>query len=90
MILFDAPESFAQHIVKAVAEVTRESIVQLVYSHAHLARCSPMANGASDHPAWTIFGVTKSRQVSASVIPLLWTGSLDITDFLYLLATIWP
>jgi glyoxylase-like metal-dependent hydrolase (beta-lactamase superfamily II) len=36
VILFDAPESFGQHIVKAVAEVTREPIVQLVYSHAHL------------------------------------------------------
>lgn len=36
VILFDAPESFAQHIVKAVAEVTHEPIVQLVYSHAHL------------------------------------------------------
>jgi len=36
VILFDAPESFAQHIVKAVTEVTREPIVQLVYSHAHL------------------------------------------------------
>ena len=36
VILFDAPESFAQHIVKAVKEVTSEPIVQLVYSHAHL------------------------------------------------------
>lgn len=36
VILFDAPESFARHIVKAVADVTREPIVQLVYSHAHL------------------------------------------------------
>lgn len=36
VILFDAPESFAQHIVTAVTEVTREPIVQLVYSHAHL------------------------------------------------------
>jgi len=36
VILFDAPESYAQHIVKAVTEVTREPIVQLVYSHAHL------------------------------------------------------
>lgn len=36
VILFDAPESFAQHIVKAVAEVTAEPIVLLVYSHAHL------------------------------------------------------
>ncbi len=36
VILFDAPESFSRHIVKAVAEVTREPIVQLVYSHTHL------------------------------------------------------
>ena len=36
VILFDAPESYAQHIVKAVADVTQEPIVQLVYSHAHL------------------------------------------------------
>ena len=36
VILFDAPESFARHIVKAVKEVTDEPIVQLVYSHAHL------------------------------------------------------
>jgi glyoxylase-like metal-dependent hydrolase (beta-lactamase superfamily II) len=36
VILFDAPESFAQHIVKAVTETTKEPIVQLVYSHAHL------------------------------------------------------
>lgn len=31
-----APESFAQPIVKAVADVTQEPIVQLVYSHAHV------------------------------------------------------
>ena len=36
VILFDAPESFSRHIVKAVAEVTREPIVQMVYSHTHL------------------------------------------------------
>ena len=36
VILFDAPESLAQHIVKAVTETTDEPIVQLVYSHAHL------------------------------------------------------
>lgn len=36
VILFDAPPSFAQHIVAAVAGVTQEPIVQLVYSHAHL------------------------------------------------------
>jgi glyoxylase-like metal-dependent hydrolase (beta-lactamase superfamily II) len=36
VILFDAPPSFASHIVNAVAEVTRQPIVQLIYSHAHL------------------------------------------------------
>jgi glyoxylase-like metal-dependent hydrolase (beta-lactamase superfamily II) len=33
VVLFDAPPSFAQHIVKAVAETTSEPIVELVYSH---------------------------------------------------------
>jgi len=36
VILFDAPPSFAAHIIKAVAEVTSEPIVQLVYSHVHV------------------------------------------------------
>jgi glyoxylase-like metal-dependent hydrolase (beta-lactamase superfamily II) len=36
VILFDAPPSFAGHIVKAVAEVTSEPIKQLVYSHVHV------------------------------------------------------
>jgi glyoxylase-like metal-dependent hydrolase (beta-lactamase superfamily II) len=36
VIVFDAPPSFAGHIVKAVAGVTQEPIVQLVYSHAHI------------------------------------------------------
>ncbi len=36
VVLFDAPPSFAQHIVKAVAEVTQEPIKQLVYTHTHL------------------------------------------------------
>ena len=40
VILFDAPATFAQHIVKAVKEVTSEPIVQLVYSHAHLDHIS--------------------------------------------------
>jgi glyoxylase-like metal-dependent hydrolase (beta-lactamase superfamily II) len=35
-VLFDAPPSFAQHIVEAVEEVTREPIVTLVYSHGHI------------------------------------------------------
>ena len=36
VILFDAPPAFAQHIQQAVADVTREPIRQIVYSHAHL------------------------------------------------------
>jgi glyoxylase-like metal-dependent hydrolase (beta-lactamase superfamily II) len=36
VILFDAPPSFAQHIEQAVADVTKEPILQIVYSHTHL------------------------------------------------------
>jgi glyoxylase-like metal-dependent hydrolase (beta-lactamase superfamily II) len=36
VVLFDAPPSFAQHIVQAVAETTAEPIVELVYSHLHV------------------------------------------------------
>jgi glyoxylase-like metal-dependent hydrolase (beta-lactamase superfamily II) len=36
VVLFDAPRSFAQHIVRAVADVTKQPIVMLVYSHIHV------------------------------------------------------
>jgi glyoxylase-like metal-dependent hydrolase (beta-lactamase superfamily II) len=36
VVLFDAPPSFAQHIVKAVAETTSEPIVEVVYTHVHV------------------------------------------------------
>jgi glyoxylase-like metal-dependent hydrolase (beta-lactamase superfamily II) len=36
VVLFDAPPSLASHIVQAVNEVTREPIVELVYSHLHV------------------------------------------------------
>jgi glyoxylase-like metal-dependent hydrolase (beta-lactamase superfamily II) len=36
VVLFDAPPSFAQHIVQAVHETTGEPIVELVYSHVHV------------------------------------------------------
>ncbi len=36
VVLFDAPPSFADKLPEAVAEVTREPIRQIVYSHAHL------------------------------------------------------
>jgi glyoxylase-like metal-dependent hydrolase (beta-lactamase superfamily II) len=35
-VLFDAPPSFAKHIVEAVAETTREPVVEMVYSHMHV------------------------------------------------------
>jgi glyoxylase-like metal-dependent hydrolase (beta-lactamase superfamily II) len=35
-VLFDAPPSFAHHIVQAVSDVTKEPIVELVYSHLHV------------------------------------------------------
>lgn len=36
VVLFDAPPSFARNIVAAVAETTREPIVELVYTHIHV------------------------------------------------------
>jgi glyoxylase-like metal-dependent hydrolase (beta-lactamase superfamily II) len=36
VVLFDAPPSFAQHIVNAVSETTKEPIVELVYTHLHV------------------------------------------------------
>ena len=36
VVLFDAPPSFAQHIVSAVSETTKEPIVELVYTHIHV------------------------------------------------------
>jgi glyoxylase-like metal-dependent hydrolase (beta-lactamase superfamily II) len=36
VVLFDAPPSFAQHLVQAVTETTSEPIVELVYSHMHV------------------------------------------------------
>jgi glyoxylase-like metal-dependent hydrolase (beta-lactamase superfamily II) len=36
VVLFDAPPSFASHIVDAVTETTREPIVEIVYTHIHI------------------------------------------------------
>lgn len=44
VILLDAPASFGGKIPQAVAEVTKEPIVELVYSHSHLDHIS----GAAD------------------------------------------
>src|SRR5215467_12250878 len=40
VILLDAPPSFGAKIVQAVSEVTKEPIVELVYSHSHLDHIS--------------------------------------------------
>jgi glyoxylase-like metal-dependent hydrolase (beta-lactamase superfamily II) len=36
VVLFDSPPSFAQHIARAVTDVTKQPIVMLVYSHIHV------------------------------------------------------
>jgi glyoxylase-like metal-dependent hydrolase (beta-lactamase superfamily II) len=36
VVLFDAPPTIAPHLIEAVADVTREPIVELVYSHVHV------------------------------------------------------
>lgn len=36
VIMLDAPESFGQYLIKAVAEVSKEPIKMLVYSHSHV------------------------------------------------------
>jgi hypothetical protein len=36
VVLFDAPPSFAQHIVNAVSEATKEPIIELEYTHVHV------------------------------------------------------
>jgi glyoxylase-like metal-dependent hydrolase (beta-lactamase superfamily II) len=36
VVLIDVPPSFAKHIVEAVAETTREPIVEMVYTHMHV------------------------------------------------------
>jgi glyoxylase-like metal-dependent hydrolase (beta-lactamase superfamily II) len=43
VIVLDAPASYGNKIVPAVAEVTKEPIVELVYSHSHLDHISGAA-----------------------------------------------
>jgi glyoxylase-like metal-dependent hydrolase (beta-lactamase superfamily II) len=40
VIVLDAPPSYGSKIVPAVAEVTREPIIELIYSHSHLDHIS--------------------------------------------------
>jgi glyoxylase-like metal-dependent hydrolase (beta-lactamase superfamily II) len=52
VVVVDAPPPFAQHIPKAIAEVTNKSITHLIYSHSHI-----------DH-----IGGAKSLNLSKSII----------------------
>ena len=56
VVLFDAPPSFAQHIVQAVAETTSEPIVQLVYSHIHVDYIGGAASSGSKFPSSKSWG----------------------------------
>jgi glyoxylase-like metal-dependent hydrolase (beta-lactamase superfamily II) len=50
VVLFDAPPSFATHISEAVAETTREPIVELVYSHMHVDHIAGAGIILRQHP----------------------------------------
>jgi glyoxylase-like metal-dependent hydrolase (beta-lactamase superfamily II) len=50
VVLFDAPPSFAQHIVQAVVETTREPILELVYSHIHVDHIGGAGLILKQHP----------------------------------------
>lgn len=54
VVLFDAPPSFADKLPAAVAEVTREPITQLVYSHAHLDHIAGAAGLKAKFPGLQI------------------------------------
>jgi len=55
VILLDAPPSYADKIVQAVGEVTKEPIVSLVYSHSHLDHIAGAAVVLKQVPGLKIF-----------------------------------
>jgi glyoxylase-like metal-dependent hydrolase (beta-lactamase superfamily II) len=50
VVLFDAPPSMASHITQAVADVTVEPIVKLVYSHMHVDHIGGAGLILKQHP----------------------------------------
>jgi glyoxylase-like metal-dependent hydrolase (beta-lactamase superfamily II) len=50
VVLFDAPPSFARHISQAVAETSKEPIVELVYSHVHVDHIGGAGLILKEHP----------------------------------------
>jgi glyoxylase-like metal-dependent hydrolase (beta-lactamase superfamily II) len=62
VVLFDAPPSFAAHISEAVAEVTKEPIVELVYSHMHVDHIGGAGVIARQHPGIRILAEEGTAQ----------------------------
>ena len=54
VVLFDAPPSFAQHIVSAVSETTKEHLVELVYTHIHVDHIGGASLILQDNPSLEI------------------------------------
>jgi glyoxylase-like metal-dependent hydrolase (beta-lactamase superfamily II) len=54
VVLFDAPPSIAKHISQAVADVTNEPIVELVYSHLHVDHIGGAGVILQQHPKMEI------------------------------------
>jgi glyoxylase-like metal-dependent hydrolase (beta-lactamase superfamily II) len=50
VVLFDAPPSFARHISQAVADSSKEPIVELVYSHLHVDHIGGAGLILKEHP----------------------------------------
>jgi glyoxylase-like metal-dependent hydrolase (beta-lactamase superfamily II) len=50
VVLFDAPPSFARYISQAVAETTKEPVVELVYSHIHVDHIGGAGIVLREHP----------------------------------------
>jgi glyoxylase-like metal-dependent hydrolase (beta-lactamase superfamily II) len=62
VILLDAPPSYGTKIVRAVAEVTEEPIVDLVYSHSHLDHISGAAEVLKEVPNLKIIAEERVAQ----------------------------
>lgn len=56
VVLFDAPPTLARFISQAVAETTREHIVELVYSHVHVDHIAGAGLLLKEHPDMKILG----------------------------------
>jgi glyoxylase-like metal-dependent hydrolase (beta-lactamase superfamily II) len=54
VVLFDAPPSLSAHISEAVAEITDEPIVELVYSHIHVDHIGGAGLILQQHPKMEI------------------------------------